>query len=437
MSAIVKIFGINSLATRVSAIEAIKIEPTKLNTNFIVSLREASISSNLNNQVRMAEQEKKSKKVIPIPKDSASFFRARATNPRLFSFTADGNLQVPEMRGEAAKIIELPRYRPSTSAERLEEETKRRDELVITEKEYDEALRTLKEATLEWRRTGDSSDVITAQRELSRLDTIRSQLRSPLRWTKEFKSLSIRDVLVDEFYQIKKLGYPVYGLKIRSLALEDLTRIGEQVTPVIEPKENQEDQQEEESFIFFNDPESEHGSLSPDTMVEFIHNSTKYNSLVQAYEIERITSLGRKDLRPIFLRTRSAAQVKSLAARVIGEVENPRDLWIQILSSLVSQHPRYLEDLKDTGSDTLVYANPKEGRWGIALSSDDPLATEKSEWKGPNILGQAWQVVRDRKESEQKQEGGYTEHGKTLEESKEQRSKVLQGYYRSAKYRGI
>lgn len=433
MSAIVKIFGINSLATRVSAIEAIKIEPTKLNTNFIVSLREASISSNLNNQVRMAEQEKKSKKVIPIPKDSASFFRARATNPRLFSFTADGNLQVPEMRGEAAKIIELPRYRPSTSAERLEEETKRRDELIITEKEYDEALRSLKEATSEWRRTGASSDVISTQRELSRLDTIRSQLRSPLRWTKEFKSLSIRDVLVDEFYQIKKLGYPVYGLKIRTLALEDLTRIGEQVTPVIEPTQTQDQEEQEESFIFFNDPESEHGSLSPDTMVEFIHNSTKYNSLVQAYEIERITSLGRKDLRPIFLRTRSAAQVKSLAARVIGEVENPRDLWIQILSSLVSQHPRYAEDLKDTGSDTLVYANPKEGRWGIALSSDDPLATEKSEWKGPNILGQAWQVVRDRKESE-KQSGGYTEHGKTLEESKTQRSKVLQGYYRSRKF---
>lgn len=386
-------------------------------------------------------KERKSKKVIAIPKDSASFFRARATNPKSFSFTADGNLQVPELSGEAAKVIELPTYRSTTPAERLEEETRRRDELVTLEKEYDEALQTLKEATAEWRRTGAGSQVISTQRELSRLDTVRSQLRSPIRLTKEFKSLSIRDVLTEEFYKIKKLGYPVYALQLRSLAFEDLTRIGV-VKPVIEKEEIIEEEAEEESFVFFNDPEdTEHGSLSPDTMVEFIHNSTKYNSLIQAYEVERITMLGRKDLRPLFLRTRSAAQVRSLAARVVGEVENPRELWIQILTSLVSQHPRYIADLRATGSDTLVYANPKEGRWGIALSSDDPLATEKSEWKGPNILGQAWQVIRDRAEKEAMQGGStepkeneqYTEHGKTIKEAAEQRTNVLKGYYRSRK----
>ena len=54
-----------------------------------------------------AEAPKKSrgKRQIPIPKDSASFFRARAKEPSNFTFTADGNLQVPAMREEGAKII--------------------------------------------------------------------------------------------------------------------------------------------------------------------------------------------------------------------------------------------------------------------------------------------------------------------------------------------
>jgi hypothetical protein len=83
---------------------------------------------------------------IPIPKDSATFFRARAKNPKLFGFTADGNLQVPEMRGQAAKVIEIPYYRPSLPEEIAEEEAKRHDELVSVEKEYDEVLQQLKEA---------------------------------------------------------------------------------------------------------------------------------------------------------------------------------------------------------------------------------------------------------------------------------------------------
>jgi len=120
---------------------------------------------------------------------------------------------------------------------------------------------------------------------------------------------------------------------------------------------------------------------------------------------------------------------------------------IEILKALVAQHPRIGEALRATGEDTLVYANPKEGRYGIGLAADDPLALTKESWKGPNILGQAWQVVRGTLEpvreggdTEEERggaaeqsgggQGGYTEHGKTAEEAKEIRKNILKGYYK-------
>ena len=409
----------------------------------------------------MAEKPKREKK-IPIPKDSASFFRVRAKHPNMFKFTSDGNLQVPEMRGQAAKVIELPSYKPAPPQEESEGERQRHEELVNVEKEYDEALQTLKIATQEWRTTGASAEVMKYQRELMRLDSLRSKLRSPIRFTHMYKRLSIREVLVDEFYQKKKIGYPVYGLQLRSRPFEEYVTIVQEgissasATTLPVPIDLEGPQ---ETFVFFSDPsEPEYGPLSPDTMIEFMFNSTKYNSIIQAYEVERITQLGRrKDFGPLLLKTRSAGQVRAIGSRITGEVENPRELWIQILTNLIAQHPRYEKILRNTEDDTLVYANPKEGRWGIGLSEDDPLAMERNSWKGPNILGQAWQAVRaklppspegqmtegqsdaeseeeENQNQNQNQGGGYTEHGKTIKEEKEQRSHVLMGLYRKRKF---
>ena len=396
-----------------------------------------------------AKAKPKKERKIPIPKDSASFFRVRAKYPSMFKFTPEGNLQVPEMQGQAAKVIELPYYKPALEGE-SQAELDRRDELVQIEKEFDETLQSLKEAMEDWRTTGASSDAIKYQRELTRLDALRSQLRSPLRFTHEYKRLSIRQILLEEFYQVKKIGYPVYGLQLRNKPFSEYVitvKPGAEEEPVpidLEGAEAEAEAEAEDSFVFFSDPaDPEYGPLSPDTMIEFIFNSTKYNSLIQAFEVERITQLGRrKDLGPLLLKTRSAQQIRAIGSRITGEVENPRELWIQILTNLIAQHPRYVEILRNTGDDILVYANPKEGRWGIGLSEDDPAAMERTSWKGPNILGQAWQAVRAKlpEEAEQEEEvvenqsGGYTEHGKTLEESKVQRENVLKGYYRHARF---
>ena len=397
---------------------------------------------------------KRKERLIRIPTDSSSFFRVRAKNLHMFQFTAGGDLQVPEMRGEPAKVIELPFYRPATADEIAQEEQRQIDEIRAVEREFDETFKLLKSAITEWRATGFSADVIKYQRDLQRLDAQRTQLRSPLRWTKEFKNLSVNKILLTEIHEKRKLGYPVLALQSVRLPYEK-TIIASATKPVKgeaeeggegegEEGEGGEEEGEVEQFTLFSSPtDPEHGFLSPDTMVEFIYNSTKYNCVLQAYEGERLTMLGRQDVRPVLLKSRNPRQMRVITSRVVGQVETPRELLINILKSLISQHPKFADDLRKTGTSTLVFTEPKDGVLGVGMSATDPQITEKSEWKGKNFLGQAWTAVREGlppaeedqdaeelQDAQAIQQGGYTEHGKTAEEERIQRTKVLMGKYR-------
>ena len=392
------------------------------------------------------EKKKGAKRQIPVPKDSASFFRARAKDPKAFTFTSDGNLQVPAMRDLPPKLIEIPSYRQSTSEELAMTEGLRYDKIKEVEREYDEKIRTLKEAMATWRATGASSEAIETQRELARLDALRTHLRSPLRWTVMNKRLTVRDVLVDNFYEVKKLKYPVYNLILRGNTFEDLVKVKGAGNAAAVEAEAQPAAAEgaQEAFIFFGDPEDpDYGPLSPNTMIDFVFNSTMYTSPVQAYELERITRLGRrKDFGSLLLKERNPDRIRTLALKIAGEIENPRELWIEILKTLLTQHPKYKDILESTGKSTLVYTNMKEKtipaprRWGIGLKADDPGALDRTQWQGPNTLGQAWQAVRgslEKEEEDNSQEGGFKESGRTSEEMRKQRAGVLMGYYRRNK----
>ena len=385
-----------------------------------------------------------------IPKDSAGFFRARAKDPKRFTFTADGDLQVPEMRGEASKVIKLPYYRPATVDETREEEEKQMDQIKQVEKEIDETSRSLRDAMAEWRKgAGGADEVMKLQRDLQRLDAQRTQLRSPIRWTKTFKNLSIRDVLVGEVYEVKKLGYPVEALRTRCMSTEQTIRSSDEkpLQAKAEGEEEEAEEEEAEEFtLFFKPADPEHGFLSPDTLVDFIFNTRQYNCVTQAYQAERIIYLKREAdfLKPL-LKTRNVAMMRVIGSKVVGQLPEPKETMTNILKSLISQHPRFGDMLRATDGTTLVYADPRDGVLGIGIPVEDPQVTDRAAWKGTNFLGQAWQAVRDslgplqaaegeestrleEAEAPLVQEGGA--RGKTLADEKKQRTGVLIGRYR-------
>jgi ribA/ribD-fused uncharacterized protein len=332
------------------------------------------------------------------------------------------------------------------------------DQIKQVEKEIDETSRSLRDAMAEWRKgAGGADEVMKLQRDLQRLDAQRTQLRSPIRWTKTFKNLSIRDVLVNEVYEVKKLGYPVEALRTRCFSTEQSIRSSEQKPLPVKPEgeedadaEGAEEEEEAEEFtLFFSPADPDHGLLSPDTLVDFIFNTRQYNCVTQAYQAERIIYLKREAdyLKPL-LRTRNVAMMRVIGSKVVGQLPDPKETMANILKSLISQHPRFGDMLRTTDGSTLVYADPRDGVLGIGIPVEDPQVTDRAAWKGTNFLGQAWQAVRDslgplgaqgaeqaeadaqRLEAPLVQEGGA--RGKSLADAKKQRAGVLMGRYRKA-----
>jgi len=390
-----------------------------------------------------AEVEEKPKpkraKREPKPTDSKSFFKARAKEVAKFGFTSEGDLRVPSLGGEEAKTIPLPFYSPATPEELGEIDAKRRETIKEVETEYDELCRQLATALEEWKRSGDFTDAVRLQRDLLALDSRRTSLRSPLRWGKVLKNPTIKSIqmhetaVVDEKQKDLKLGYDVMSMIGRPYTFEQtILPRKEAPKPKAAEPEAEAETEREETFILFDSPaDPEYGILSPETPVDFVFNTTKYTSLLQAYHVERVTRIGRTDLRATLLKLVNPKTIRGTASRVVSkELDMPLELVTEIVKSLVLQDARYTPVLTKTGTDSLIYAEPADKVLGTGVSMDDENATNSKTWPGQNLLGQAWEAARKSLPTETVQKGGALESGKTIHEGKEERSKVLMGYYR-------
>ncbi len=377
---------------------------------------------------------------MPIPKDSKGFFRARRNDVKAFDFTADGDLQVPELRGVPAKVIKIPFYTPTSQEELREIDAKRQTEIESTEEEFNEALKNLRQAMTAWRETGVATPVIQFQRELAKLDAKRTSLRSPDRWLVTFKNPTIRDINFENRYEDRKIGYDLSALRSRHYTQEQLFKKSDLPPPkaVEEPEKVVKPAKNMPVYIVFYDPnDPTNGFLAPDTITQFVFNGTKYISPLQAFEAERMSFLKRTDKRKLLLLQKTGKAIRTTATSVVGQVENPVELWTNILKTLIAQHPKIREKLRETGDDILVFADPVDGRAGVGFAVNDPNVREESKWTGENQLGKAWMAVRselpEEGEEVEAQEGGsYKEDGTLMlqEEAKKELKGVLINRYR-------
>lgn len=386
--------------------------------------------------------EKKSR-MQAVPKTTKQFFKARSKDPKKFTFTQDGNLQIPAMNNQPESVLELPYYNPPTIDEIRESEEKRKEILAGIESIYDAKLQDLRTALFDWRTSGIGSGVVLKiQEELRTLD---AQRRPPITWTKLYPNPITRDILFENRYEVRKIGFPCFAMVRRSLP--DEVQYKESSAPI--PKEVEEDESEGEGedegkveteqeaiLLFYDATDPAVGSLSPFTMLSVVIGGTKYNSIMQAYEGERLVALGRKDIRDLVLLKRTnPVQIRAAARKVVGEVEDPVALWIRVLENVVKQNAPIAEVLRSTGSSILAFADPLDQKGGIGLPKEDEKAMNKKEWTGENQIGKAWMAVRNRVSTSgelESMEGGAVEiEARTLESAKQERKRYFIGLHKS------
>lgn len=384
-----------------------------------------------------APKVKKTRAIRP-PKDANTFFRARAKNPKLYGFTPDGNMEVRSLTGDVVNTLELPSYRNTTPAERADYDLGILDEIRKVEKEYDETMRLLKQALAAWKETGLSSEALEYQRSLIALDAKRTDLRSPLRWTRMSKNPAKKVMFLHSRQPDTKVGYPVYSLTLQRYPFKQLVKEGKESKDVGLPSvPEQASEVFVEKFVVFSKPtEQDYGVLSPETPMDITFNTTRYTSILQAFHAERLGQLGNQPLRTSILKSTNPKTIRFMGESVKTPTENPspRELIISIAKEATKQDARLIPILRKTGLESIVYADAKDTMLGVGVSPDNlDQITDRDSWKGKNLLGQAWESIRSElpKEDESVQSGGAVlEKARTLTDVKKERSKVLMGMYR-------
>lgn len=94
------------------------------------------------------------------------------------------------------------------------------------------------------------------------------------------------------------------------------------------------------------------------------------------------------------------AKVKALGRQVKGYVDeqwaaNRLRFVRRGLLEKARQHPGIKAQLLATGNKILAEASPSDLIWGIGLRENDPLALDPKNWRGLNLLGEAWMWVRE------------------------------------------
>ncbi len=75
-------------------------------------------------------------------------------------------------------------------------------------------------------------------------------------------------------------------------------------------------------------------------------------------------------------------------------IENRLRLVRRGLLEKARQNPHIKAQLLATGDLILVEASPPDRIWGIGLGENDPRALDPAQWRGLNLLGEAWMWVR-------------------------------------------
>jgi len=374
-------------------------------------------------------QEPKEAKPIEPPQDPyepavldsiKAFFRKRSKKGGLegYTFTADGNLEIKDPAG----TIQLKRFLPLEPADREALEEFRLDTIAVLEEEYAKQRRALREAWDDYYNTGETREVLAANKRVAELDARRCGIRSAVRNIVPIVNPAVNEIVLSNPYEKRKMYKSTeepknepYKMSVMRLCFYDFNpehdmgkyvveqnvaaelQKGEAEAAAGEPNEllyRQTLKDGRRARIFFDKDADVNGFLSPMWPVDFTMGDTKYCMALQAYEVERARELGMNELAASLLKTRSARMIRLMTVKVKAHPANAKGLWLKIYTEIYQQTEALKTRLLTTGTDTLVYADVREGPSGIGLAEKDSGVLDPTKWKGENAVGVAQETVR-------------------------------------------
>ena len=343
------------------------------------------------------------------------FFQKRGRNPLGYQYTANGNLEITE-KGQSG-TIQLKRFMPLEPSELSALEEYRLETIADLQEQYEVERLALNEAWESYRNTGGMRAVIAANQKVAELDTRLSAARSAIRDIISIDNPVTKELLLSERYEERKLfgQKDPWDKEVMRLYFYDFKPEHDQGKYVIdkdekavaqsaadeaaggEPSEltyKQTLKDGRKARIFFDTDADVNGFLSPMWPVEFTMDDTKYFTGLQAYEAERARELGMADLRASLLKTRSARTIRLMTRKITAHPADAKGLWLKIFTEIYQQTEALKERLIATGTDTLIFADIREGPSGIGLAEKDSGVLDPAKWKGENAVGMALETVR-------------------------------------------
>ena len=155
------------------------------------------------------------------------------------------------------------------------------------------------------------------------------------------------------------------------------------------------------SVICFHNPNEENGYLSNWYLSPFTVEKKIFSSMEQFMMYRKAICFGDEVAATNILSTDDASQIKALGRQVSNYDEH---IWNGIRQIVVyegllakfSQNEDLKDKLKSTGEAILAECAVKDLIWSVGLSMTDPDRSDKTKWKGQNLLGYTLMMVRER-----------------------------------------
>lgn len=358
-----------------------------------------------------------------------AFFKKRAKNPIGFTFDAKGNLETKEGAkvGKGKKVetqgtIRLKPFVPLDPSDRAAIEEARMESLTLLDEEYEQELLTLREAWQQYTLVGAMGPALASNKRLMDIDARRNAVRSAVREVLSIENPTIRDIILSDRYEERKMfgNDDPFDKEIARLCFYTFSPETDQGKYVQDDEAGEDEAAAAEEAsaekptimtyrqrlkdgryarIFYDTDSETNGFLSPMWIVEFTVNisvEARYSSPLQAYEVERAKELGKNELATSLLKTRSPRTIRLMTRQVQGHPKDAKGIWLKIYTAVYEQHPILKAKLLATATDTLVFADTREGPSSVGLAEKDSGILDPAKWKSENAVGLAQETVRTR-----------------------------------------